>query len=375
MKFSADAVENVSRMSLEQCQAAYAKLAKRYKKLLESVYCPMCDQHKSKEEFYTDLDSPNGVSKVCRKCAQKVGTGYDEITGKANCTKETIIEACKLLDRPFKQKAYNSAVAEQDNFTAATRQGSIFSSYIRSIQSLPQYKGLHFADSDGLTPPPVEDEDSAEKFRVTKAAKERFGDGYEDWEYVFLEKEYKDWTSRNDCPTKSHELIFKRICITQLDIHKKTLNNQDTTKLDENLMKLLEKANLTPKQMNLDGYAEDKTFGQLIAAWEEYAPIPEPSPEFADVDNIGKYIDVFYRGHMCKMLNIKNSLSQLYDDYMSQYTVEKPEYEEDTEALFEAIFGENSQYLEQKNKKEDFEAEPIESEDTPSEDNGGGESA
>lgn len=375
MKFSADAVEDVTHMDLSQCKAAYTKLAKRYKKLLESVYCPMCDQHKSKDEFYTDSDAPNGVSRICKKCAQKVGTGYDEITGKSNCSKETIIEACRLLDKPFKQKAYNTAVAEHDNFTSQTRYGSIFSSYIRLIQSLPQYKGLRFFDSDGFGEDVDEDTDSAEKFRVTKAARERFGDGYEDWEYVYLEKEYKDWTNRNDCPTKSHELLFKRICLTQLEIHKKSLKDQDTTKLDESLLKLLEKANLTPKQMNLDGYAEDKTFGQLITAWEEHAPIPEPSEEFADVDNIGKYIDIFYRGHMCKMLNIKNNFSKMYEDYMKQYTVERPEYEEDSEALFEAIFGDKSPYLEQKSKKEGSEAEPIESEETLSEDDGGVEDA
>ena len=41
------------------------------------------------------------------------------------------------------------------------------------------------------------------------------------------------------------------------------------------------------------------------------------------------------------MMGMKNGLSRLYDKYMKKYTVTKPEYEEDddSEALFDAIFG------------------------------------
>ena len=60
-----------------------------------------------------------------------------------------------------------------------------------------------------------------------------------------------------------------------------------------------------------------------------------------DVDKIGQYIDVFFRGHLAKMMGLKNGLSNIYTKYMKKYTVERPEYEgdEDNEALFDAIFG------------------------------------
>ena len=40
-------------------------------------------------------------------------------------------------------------------------------------------------------------------------------------------------------------------------------------------------------------------------------------------------------------MGMKNGHSRLYSKYMKQYTVEKPEYDgdEDSEALFDAIFG------------------------------------
>lgn len=74
---------------------------------------------------------------------------------------------------------------------------------------------------------------------------------------------------------------------------------------------------------------------------EEEKPIPEPDEDFKDVDKVGLYVDVFFKGHLSKMMGLKNAFSSLYEKFMAKYTVKKPEYEEDTdsEALFDQIFG------------------------------------
>ena len=63
--------------------------------------------------------------------------------------------------------------------------------------------------------------------------------------------------------------------------------------------------------------------------------------KLADVDKIGLYIDVFFKGHMAKLLNLKNPLQRIYENFMKKYTVTKPEYDEesDSEELFDKIFG------------------------------------
>lgn len=38
------------------------------------------------------------------------------------------------------------------------------------------------------------------------------------------------------------------------------------------------------------------------------------------------------------MMGIKNSYSRMYEAEMAKYKVEKPEYEDDDEALFDAVF-------------------------------------
>ena len=65
--------------------------------------------------------------------------------------------------------------------------------------------------------------------------------------------------------------------------------------------------------------------------------------EFKDVDKIGTLIDVFFKGHLSKMMNLKNAFNSLYEKFMKKYTVTKPEYHGDeySEELFEQLFGNN----------------------------------
>ena len=131
------------------------------------------------------------------------------------------------------------------------------------------------------------------------------------------------------------------MCFKQLEILKATRKGEDTKDLDATFQKLLETAKLQPKQNSGDTTADNQTFGTLIDKWENTRPLPEIDEELKDVDKIGWYIDTFFRGHLAKMMGLKNGLSNLYLKFMKKYTVEKPEYDgdENSEALFDAIFG------------------------------------
>ena len=134
---------------------------------------------------------------------------------------------------------------------------------------------------------------------------------------------------------------FLRMNIKELEINKAQRSNKDTKELDKTLQDLMTSMSLKPNQNNSNALTEAKTFGQLIQKWESEKPIPVPEGEFADVDKIGLYIDVFFKGHLSKMMGLKNAFSSLYDRFMSKFTVTRPEYKEDadTEMLFDQIFG------------------------------------
>ena len=168
-----------------------------------------------------------------------------------------------------------------------------------------------------------------------------FGVGFNDEDYKFLKEQYDDWVARHECKTKAQEEIFKRICFKQLEILKATRRGDDTKHLDATFRDLLDTAKLQPKQNSGDTMADNQTFGTLIDKWENTRPIPEIDEDLRDVDKIGLYLEIFFKGHLAKMMGLKNGLSNLYSKFMKKYTVEKPEYndDEDGEALFDAIFG------------------------------------
>ena len=122
---------------------------------------------------------------------------------------------------------------------------------------------------------------------------------------------------------------------------KATRAKEDTKDLNATFQKLLDTAKLQPKQNSGDTTSNNQTFGTLIDKWENTRPLPEIDEDLRDVDKIGLYVDVFFRGHLAKMMGLKNGLSKLYTNFIKKYTVEKPEYndDEDGEALFDAIFG------------------------------------
>jgi hypothetical protein len=198
-------------------------------------------------------------------------------------------------------------------------------------------------EKDGFVIPTISNISSEDR-NVDEETIVFFGAGFNDGDYEFLKREYNDWIARHECKTKAQEEVFKRLCFKQLEILKATQKGEDTKDLDATFQKLLDTAKLQPKQNSGDTTADNQTFGTLIDKWENTRPIPEIDEELKDVDKIGLYIDVFFKGHLSKMMGLKNGLSNLYTKFMKNYTVEKPEYsdEENSEILFDAIFGNQS---------------------------------
>jgi len=166
---------------------------------------------------------------------------------------------------------------------------------------------------------------------------------------MYLENEYQDWIKRYPCENKAQEVLYENICRTQLNIDKKQKQAKDTKDDLKTLQDLMTSLQIKPSQTNSNALTEAKTFGQLIEKWEdEYdggKPIPEPDEDFKDPDKIVPLIDVFFKGHLAKMMGLKNGFTHLYDKYMSKYTVKQQQYDEDSdsEAIFEQIFGKDEE--------------------------------
>lgn len=299
--------------------------------------------YKSHSNFYKNI----GKIPYCKQCIGGLYEYYlDKYTNEGCLTpeKNAVKRICMAFDIYFNIDAFDSAMNKRKNRNINI---SALGAYMNLIQ-LSQYKGRSYDNTisdeekeNFVASVPAIISDSVE---VDEKIINFFGSGFKDEDYKFLNREYEDWIARHECKTKAQEEVFKRLCFKQLEILKATQKGEDTKDLDATFQKLLETAKLQPKQNSGDTMADNQTFGTLIDKWENERPLPEIDEELKDVDKIAWYIDVFFKGHLSKMMGLKNGLSNLYTKFMKKYTVEKPEYadEENSEVLFDAIFGKPS---------------------------------
>ena len=312
------------------------------KEYVESNY------YKSHSNFFISI----GKIPYCKHCIEKFYQCYYEKymnDGCLNAEQEAVKRACMAFDIYYNSKAFNDAVN-----SAKKRQLNIspMGAYMKMIQ-LSQFKGKSYdttieeiiaeekefiINSSSMISNDIEVDDKTINF---------FGAGFSNEDYEFLKREYEDWTARHECKTKAQEEVFKDICFNRLQNLKALRKGEDTKDITASFQKMLDSGKLQPKQNSGDTTADNQTFGTLIDKWENTRPLPEIDEELRDVDKIAWYLDVFFKGHLSKMMGLKNGLSNLYSKFMKNYTVEKPEYsdEENSEVLFDAIFGKSSSDL------------------------------
>lgn len=336
--------EEVRKTGVAQIRQAYNALAKDYNRILDGklYYCHLCNEFHPAENFYSDKKYASGLFPICKKCLIGLACDYDKKTNQYTDNREKTMDVLKMMDLPYIDSMYQSALTSTSEEVSDKHRNTAWSQYITCIKSLPNWRGKTWKDSEMPADYLDKDEEEInENSRTLKQAKKRFGDGYTNSDLLFLETEYQDWIKRYACENKAQEILFKRICFKELDIDKAQKAGKDTKELDKTLQDLMGSMSLKPNQNNSNALTEAKTFGQLIQKWEDEKPIPEVDEEFKDESHIGKYIDIFFRGHTARMMGLKNAYSVLYDNYMKKYAVNKPEYDEDTESesLFNQIFG------------------------------------
>lgn len=312
------------------------------KEYVESNY------YKSFGNFFDNI----GKIPYCKQCIEKLYQYYfDKYTndGYLNPEERAVKRVCMAMDIYYLDKVFNSAMNKVKETNI-----SPMGQYMRIIQ-LSQYQDKSY-DNTILEVKQKElseslmDMSNISDRNVSEKTIKFFGAGFTDEDYEFLQEQYSDWTSRHECQTKAQEEVFKRICFKQLEILKATRLGEDTKNLDATFRDLLDTAKLQPKQNSGDAMSDAQTFGTLIDKWENERPLPEIDDDLKDVDKIGFYVDAFFKGHTCKMLNIKNAFSNLYSSMMKKYTVNKPEYNSDdedydSELNFDSIFGNQSSEL------------------------------
>ena len=324
--------------------------------------CSKCgtDYSRQKGYFpvsYAVLHKGVGHTHICRDCIDALYNGY---LAQCNNAKDAVRQVCRKLDLYWSDNVYH--LVEKKSTTR-----SMMTQYITKVNSVT-YAGKSYDDTlleegtlwnfgqnmidkskESLDDPVEELPNTPEDkdIDISEDVIAFWGTGYTSEMYEALEQRRSYWMSRLpdadiDIGT---EAIIRQICSLELDINRDRAAGRSVDKSVTALNTLLGSASLKPAQKKdtSDAGIDNTPFGVWIQRWENQRPIPEPDPELEDVDGIIRYISIWYFGHLCKMLGIKNSYCKLYEDELAKMRIERPEYDdEDDETMFNDIFGNNS---------------------------------
>lgn len=113
--------------------------------------CYLCGELKPSDQFYscTDPLCKTGVTRICKKCAEKIVYNIGPDGKKKAPTEESVKLALEYLDKPFYEKVYESSLDECSNKATGRIKKDVWTSYIKNI-SMIQYRTDRWRDGDGI---------------------------------------------------------------------------------------------------------------------------------------------------------------------------------------------------------------------------------
>lgn len=304
---------------------------------------------------YAVLYKGLGYLPYCRQCVDDMFNKYYAETGDQ---RRSVRQMCRKLDIYWNEGVYD--LAEK---TSATK--SIMTSYLAKVGTVRnagkcyddtlREEGVLWKSVDRpsfgvyVTPEQPKEDDAPpvteEEIDIPDEVRDFWGPGYTPEMYQELEQRRAYYMAKfpeGYEPDIGTEVIIRQICNLEIEINKGRTTGANIAQSVKVLNELLGSANMKPIQKKAgeaDAELERTPMGVWIQRWEEKRPLPEPDPEMRDRDGIVRYISVWFLGHLSKMLNLKNSYSELYEKEIAKLRVDRPEYaDEDDEELFNDAF-------------------------------------
>ena len=320
---------NAASSVCRKCGRAYGKL---------KGYFPVC---------YAYLYKGTGYIPYCNDCVRGMFSSYYAECGDEEKATRQI---CRKLDLYWNHDLYVKATNKSSSRT-------VLQNYISRLNNA-MYAGKSYDDTlreenrmwdDG----PRYSENSEEGFleyilpktvpiEISEEVIAFWGPGYTPEMYMELEQRlqyYKEQMGEDAQTDMGTEALLRQIAMMEIDINKARANGASVDKMVNSLNSLLSSLK-KPTKKETDAINGNTPFGVWIKRIEDERPIPEVDEELRDVDHIVKYITVWFFGHLCKMLGVKNSYCRMYEEEIERLRVSKPEYDdEDDDVLLNDLFG------------------------------------
>lgn len=296
---------------------------------------------------YAFLYKGQGYMPYCRKCIDEM---YDAYYMVCKDSRAAVRQMCRKLDLYWSESVYQFAelrAANRSMMTAYIARANSGVNAGKSYDDTLKDEGVLWSSLSPIEQTHKEEPlDTEEELieEVDPLLAEFWGEDYSQKFLLRLQKRYEKWTKDQGDLEPGSISLFKHICILEETIATDSAAGKPVDKNVNTLNSLLGSLNLKPaqkKEESATNNVDSSPMGVWIRRFENERPIPAPDPELIDVDKIVWYIQVFFLGHLAKMLGKTTVYSKMYEEEIARLRVEDPslsgEYEDDEE-FFENRF-------------------------------------
>lgn len=189
------------------------------RKPAQKITCLACGITKTDRDFYVSssvFNAGTGRVQYCKDCCISLSCNED---GTVNI--EKFKDVLSKIDKPFLPDVLQSAYDETNKGETEANPIGI---YFKNINSLPQYKGLHWRDSDNNRQNSNKQSQDIPNnnfdFKVTKEMILKWGSKFEPEDYYDLEQFCNDMTTSNNIETASDKAYLKKLAVISLKMDK-----------------------------------------------------------------------------------------------------------------------------------------------------------
>lgn len=294
--------------------------------------CRYCLNEKDSKRFYKSFDflDSDGKLSLCIDCCSYLFNYFYQMHGRIDIA---IYETCKCTNVRYDSRAYSSLMkALEKNGIQATinaikgeeasdeesqidkiavdTKTSLFGKYLTTLRGF--YTNKEDADltfdvykndrpegyEDKTTDKPVTEVIEQAYNKKMSALEKKWGTGYEDDDYVFLENEYNGWAKTKDTDEKGVDTLIRELCLQQLTMRKARESGEGLRKSDyETLTLLMDKCSLTPDRLKESTSGKSAAaFGSWLKDVETMSPAEwiENKKLFKDIEGIDEYVKRTY---------------------------------------------------------------------------------
>ena len=236
-------------------------------KPMPTKICKVCDKSKKINEFYK-VDSvlyPDGAMDVCSDCL-KDGIDPDNV--------DEVVGVLRQMNKPFIMDVWENSVESSEKLKSKPHP---FGEYMQKINSLKQYQGKTFKDSeDVFVVSDMYDENlsvietsDGEEIRFDPQLIVKWGDTYTQNELLRLEKFYQEMSLQYDISTEIQRSLLRQLAMISLEMDKslKAGDHKTYNDLVKSQNTIMSSAGFRP--IDKKNISDETGLGSFSAVWAE----------------------------------------------------------------------------------------------------------